>query len=127
MNEWFDLDLDLDQGCLRLQMTGFWSETQFDAFGPAFESHINQLAERTGGFLVLVDLRGFPAQTEASQQRMQRNMHYALDRGMIKAARLVASATTALQVRRLADAIDAASFRDFTDEQEALAWLFEAS
>jgi len=127
MNDWFDLELDLDQGCLRLRMTGFWNETQFDEFGPEFESNIDQLAQRPGGFVVLVDLRDFPAQTEASQQRMQRNMQYALDRGMTKAARWVASATTALQVRRLGDVVNSASFRDFSDEQEALVWLFETS
>lgn len=128
----FTVRADPGTGILRLKVWGFWDVAEGKAYLEEFRRVASNLLEgRTNAgskrrWYVLADISEFPAQKPEVNVFVEQTMAYATANGMLKAANLVSSALTRMQIGRLSADMGLPEFSFFTSEAEAVAWLLRA-
>lgn len=110
------------QRLLRLRFWGFWDIPTADAMNREFRDTMTQAAP-DGPWYVLADIAEFPPQSADVQAILARTMQFAREHGMQKAARIVSSTITKMQIARLSNEQHLPENSFFYDEAEALRWL----
>lgn len=117
----FDVSADISRNLLSITMQGFWDAATFDAFAVEFETALQVLHRAGGCELALVDGSHFAVQSKDILGRfaaiMQKNGPYLAKR----TASVVPTELNRMQAKRVTESI---SRRDFTNREEAEAWLF---
>ncbi len=104
-----------------LRVWGLWEE----ADGLAYYAHFKEKVKPLLGtkWYVVADISDFPAQNEAVNAQIAKTMEVAAQGGMAKAADIVSSAMTQLQVKRLSEEMGVPEFAFFKDRAAAEAWV----
>ncbi len=117
----FQISVDQVNRILRLKVWGFWDAAEGEAY---FEEFLRSARALTGKpWYVLADISEFPAQKPEVNDFVGKTMAFATANGMRKAANLVSSALTRMQIGRLSADTGLPEFSFFQSEAEAVAWL----
>ena len=90
-----------------------------------FKAKANMAAGRP--WYVLADIADFSAQKPEVNVYVEKTMAYARANGMVRAANLVSSALSKMQISRLSQETGLPSFSFFQAESEAIRWLISAA
>lgn len=113
---------------LRLTLGGFIEEDEMTEYCDAIKSAAD---DQVGSFRVVADMREATAMPDDSAEELKRVMGYCDQQGLERAAGIVESATTAMQLQNLAETVNHAGgetvFIDASDledwESAALEWV----
>jgi hypothetical protein len=115
---------------LRLSIEGFITEDEMEGYCKAIREAAD---DQTGSFGVLADMRETTAMPDESEEELKRAMGYCDRNGLERAAGIIESATTAIQLQQMAEDvnhaggntvfIDASELEDW--ESTALEWVKE--
>lgn len=115
------VELDEERRICFLKVWGLWSE----ADGQAYAAHFAAVIEPWLGtrFDVVADISEFPPQREEVSVHIQETMRHAAANGLRRAANVVSSAMTKLQIQRLSEETGLPAFSFFTSVNDAVKWL----
>jgi hypothetical protein len=113
---------------LRLTLRGFIEEGEMNDYCEAIKSSTD---EQVGSFRVVADMRETTAMPDDSAAELKQVMGYCDQQGLERAAGIVESATTAIQLQQMAENVNHADgetiFIDASEvddwESEALKWV----
>jgi hypothetical protein len=111
----------LDDNIVELKVWGLWVREDGEAYVQHFKNKVTPL--KGSKWWVIADISEFPPQVPEVTDQIQETMRIAGEYGMQKAANLVSSAMTKLQIRRLSKESGIDEFSFFQDRAEALQWL----
>ena len=117
----FQVAVDPGSSIVRLKVWGFWDAAEGKAYVDEFRRKIAALVGKR--WCVLADISEFPAQKPEVNEFIGQTMAHANASGMRKAANLVSSALTRMQIGRLSADMGVPEYSFFTSESEAVAWL----
>jgi serine/threonine-protein kinase len=106
---------------LRLKVWGFWDVPEAKDYLEEFLAKASRLVG--GPWYVLADIADFTAQKPEVNPYLGKAMEFAASHGMRRAANLVNSALSKMQIARLSKDMGLPEFSFFTSEDEAVAWL----
>ncbi len=117
----FEVSSMLANNIVRVRVWGLWDETDAKAYWEKFQS----VAQRYVGkkWYVLADITDFPPQKPEVHAYVERTMAYARKNGLVRAANLVDSALSRMQVARLSSETELPSYTFFRTEEDAIRWL----
>lgn len=118
----FEIRLDASTRVVRFDFWGFWGLELGAAFRDAAIEAM-RAASSQGPFFVLANLGDYPPQKPEVQACHQEAMVAAHRFGLVRAANLVSSAMSQLQIQRLSVESGLPAFSFFRDEAQALRWL----
>jgi len=121
----FVVALDRERNILRVKVWGFWTIDDAKAYWEDFKVKANMAAGRP--WYVLADIADFSAQKPEVNVYVEKTMAYARANGMVRAANLVSSALSKMQIARLSQETGLPSFSFFQSEPEAVRWLISAA
>ena len=124
-NDRFEITSDPARCFLRVTMRGNWDVETVEEYRQAVLATVTRMLAAgcaSGAFLALVDAR----ETGAQQQAVVAAYKDRLNTDGLSPRRLATLVSSAL-LKRLVERIAVANQRLFTDEAEALAWLFAPS
>jgi len=122
----FSVEVDLVRRLGIIRLWGFWSDMSLAQGIEVASIEAYKALQATGApWVLLLDNRRFPAQRPEVQASMAGNMRDALALGLHRAASVVESSVTKLQLRRLGNqnALPPEQYALFDNEPEALRWL----
>jgi serine/threonine-protein kinase len=121
----FIVALDRDRNIVRVKVWGFWTVDDAKAYWEEFKAKVAM----TGGrpWYVLADIADFSAQKPEVNVYVEKTMSYARANGMVRAANLVSSALSKMQIARLSQETGLPSFSFFQSESDAIRWLITAA
>lgn len=105
---------------IEVRVSGFSDATQAAVFDAEMRGHVQSFTEKGSSFDLFVDLREALTLPQHYAEAIGRQMEWVAQRGLRKAAHVMASSIYTLQLKRIAPD---QRFRFFTEEQKALAWL----
>ena len=117
----FNLTVDRDRGLLRLQLSGFWSATDFARFKKRIVGAVTDLGTGPGQHMILVDLREATLQTQELISNAQDFIANAENKAR-RIALVAASALARMQTKRLVVRPGVVLFETI---EEAERWLSE--
>ena len=117
----FEVSADISRRLLSITMRGFWDAATFDAFAVEFEKTLQTLHRAGGCDAAIVDGREFAVQSRDILGRfgeiMQKNGPYLAKR----TASIVPAELNRMQAARVTESL---TRLDFTNMEDAVAWLF---
>ncbi|AUX47038.1 uncharacterized protein SOCE26_085500 [Sorangium cellulosum] len=121
----FQVRADTTTGVLHVKVWGFWDVDEGRAYLDDFRSKASTLLGLGKPWYVLADIADFPPQRPDVSPYVEQTMAFAAGNGMRRAANLVNSALSKMQISRLSAAMGLPEYSFFTTEADALAWLFK--
>ncbi|WP_437722565.1 serine/threonine-protein kinase [Sorangium sp. So ce861] len=121
----FHVRADTTTGVLHVKVWGFWDIDEGKAYLDEFRQKAATLLTLGKPWYVLADIADFPPQKPDVSPYVEQTMAYAVGHGMRKAANLVNSALSKMQISRLSAAMGLPEYSFFTAEADALAWLLK--
>ncbi|WP_437276913.1 serine/threonine-protein kinase [Sorangium sp. So ce375] len=121
----FHVRADASTGVLHVKVWGFWDIDEGKAYLDDFRQKAATLLHLGKPWYVLADIADFPPQRPEVSPYVEQTMAYAVEHGMRKAANLVNSALSKMQISRLSAAMGLPEYSFFTAEADALAWLLK--
>ncbi len=121
----FHVRADTVTGVLHVKVWGFWDVDEGKAYLDDFRHKASTLLHLGKPWYVLADIADFPPQKPDVSPYVEQTMAYAVEHGMRKAANLVNSALSKMQISRLSAAMGLPEYSFFTAEADALAWLLK--
>lgn len=115
--------MDRIRRILRFTFWGFWDEPLARQYLAASIAGMRELRKTEGAWHVLADLTRYPAQKDEVGRCHGESMKAGHELGLSRAANLVSSSLSAMQIRRLSMENNLPEFSFFQDEQRAIAWL----
>lgn len=117
----FRVELDYKLKLCFLKVWGSWSQED----GVAYVNHFAKTISAFAGadFDVVADISQFPTQKPDVNEQISQTMRHAATNGMKRAANVVSSAMTQLQIRRLSEETGLPEFSFFTSTEAAVKWL----
>lgn len=125
MQRRFHVRADTVTGVLHVKVWGFWDVDEGKAYLDDFRQKASTLLNLGKPWYVLADIADFPPQKPDVSPYVEQTMAYAVEHGMRKAANLVNSALSKMQISRLSAAMGLPEYSFFTAEADALAWLLK--
>jgi hypothetical protein len=116
-------DVDVARRILMFRIWGLWDQADLTFFQQEIKEHIKRLGP--GPWCVYADITEYPPQPDDIARGIQEMMGLAAHSGMIKAAHLIHASKSEIQVKRLAEQIQAPNFHFFRSAKEAIAWLMD--
>ena len=104
-----------------LKVWGQWEEADGRAYVEFFRGKVAHLLGKK--WYVVADISEFPPQSEVVNAQIAKTMEHATKGGMVKAADIVSSAMTQLQIKRLSEEMRIPVFAFFKDRAAAEAWV----
>ncbi|WP_438005508.1 serine/threonine-protein kinase [Sorangium sp. So ce321] len=121
----FQVRPDTATGVLHVKVWGFWDVDEGRAYLDDFRQKASTLLHLGKPWYVLADIADFPPQKPDVSPYVEQTMAYAVEHGMRRAANLVNSALSKMQISRLSAAMGLPEYSFFTSEADALAWLLK--
>ncbi|WP_437711108.1 serine/threonine-protein kinase [Sorangium sp. So ce448] len=121
----FTVRPDMSTGVLHVKVWGFWDIDEGKAYLDEFRQKASTLLNLGKPWYVLADIADFPPQKPEVSPYVEQTMAYAVEHGMRKAANLVNSALSKMQISRLSAAMGLPEYSFFTSEADAVAWLLK--
>ncbi|WP_437304907.1 protein kinase domain-containing protein [Sorangium sp. So ce388] len=121
----FQVRPDAATGVLHVKVWGFWDVDEGRAYLDDFRQKASTLLHLGKPWYVLADIADFPPQKPDVSPYVEQTMAYAVEHGMRKAANLVNSALSKMQISRLSAAMGLPEYSFFTSEADAIAWLLK--
>ncbi|WP_441291196.1 serine/threonine protein kinase [Sorangium sp. KYC3313] len=121
----FNVRPDTSTGVLHVKVWGFWDIDEGKAYLDDFRQKASTLLNLGKPWYVLADIADFPPQKPEVSPYVEQTMAYAVEHGMRKAANLVNSALSKMQISRLSAAMGLPEYSFFTAEADAVAWLLK--
>ncbi|WP_437658324.1 serine/threonine-protein kinase [Sorangium sp. So ce1182] len=121
----FQVRADTVTGVLHVKVWGFWDVDEGRAYLDDFRYKASTLLHLGKPWYVLADIADFPPQKPDVSPYVEQTMAYAVEHGMRRAANLVNSALSKMQISRLSAAMGLPEYSFFTSEADALAWLLK--
>ncbi|WP_437754057.1 protein kinase domain-containing protein [Sorangium sp. So ce1389] len=121
----FQVRADTATGVLHVKVWGFWDVDEGRAYLDDFRQKASTLLHLGKPWYVLADIADFPPQKPDVSPYVEQTMAYAVEHGMRRAANLVNSALSKMQISRLSAAMGLPEYSFFTSEADALAWLLK--
>ncbi|WP_437673249.1 serine/threonine protein kinase [Sorangium sp. So ce131] len=121
----FQVRADTTTGVLYVKVWGFWDVEEGKAYLDDFRGKASTLLGLGKPWYVLADIADFPPQRPDVSPYVEQTMAFAAGNGMRRAANLVNSALSKMQISRLSAAMGLPEYSFFTTEADALAWLFK--
>jgi hypothetical protein len=117
----FRVELDNKIKVCFLKVWGPWTESD----GKNYVKHFAEILQPFQGheFDVVADISEFPPQKDEVNLQIQETMRHAATSGMKRAANVVNSAMTKIQIERLSEETKLPLFSFFTGVEPALKWL----
>jgi serine/threonine protein kinase len=119
----FQVKPDPSTRILRVKVWGFWDAEEGRAYLEEFLQKAATLINKP--WYVLADISEFPPQKPDVSPFVEQTMAYARENNLLKAANLVSSALTKMQISRLSADIGLPEYSFFTAEAQAVAWLLK--
>lgn len=119
----YTVQVDSEKQVLFLKCWGMWDESLADDYRKHMLESYDQIDQRP--WFVLADISQFPPQRESVQAVHGELMGLAVGRGMLKAASVVDSTLSKMQIRRIAEESHMSELAFHTTEADALAWLLK--
>jgi hypothetical protein len=119
----YEVRVDRTRRILRFEFWGLWEEPLAREYLSASIAGMRELQGTPGAWHVLADLRRYPAQRDEVSRCHADSMKAGHQLGMKRAANLVASSLSAMQIRRLSTESNLPEFSFFQSEPLAIAWL----
>ncbi|KYF77919.1 hypothetical protein BE11_51005, partial [Sorangium cellulosum] len=119
----FQIRADLATGILHVKVWGFWDIEEAKAYLDDFRQKASALLHLGRPWYVLADIADFPPQKPDVSPYVGQTMAYAVEHDMRRAANLVHSALSKMQISRLSAAMGLPEYSFFTSEADAIAWL----
>jgi serine/threonine-protein kinase len=110
-------------GILRVKVWGFWDVEEGKAYLEEFRQKARTLLGKP--WYVLADIADFQAQRPDVSPYVEQTMAFARENGMRRAANLVNSALSKMQISRLSADTGLPEYSFFTEESQAVAWLLK--
>ncbi|HLM72409.1 MAG TPA: hypothetical protein VK459_06955 [Polyangiaceae bacterium] len=117
----FLVTLDRARNIVRVKVWGFWTIDDAKAYWDEFKAKADMAAGKP--WYVLADIADFSAQKPDVNVYVEKTMSYARTNGMVRAANLVSSALSKMQISRLSQETGLPSFSFFQSESDAIRWL----
>ncbi|MGK4002036.1 serine/threonine-protein kinase [Sorangium sp. So ce1036] len=121
----FQVRPDAATGILHVKVWGFWDVEEGKAYLDEFRQKASTLLGLGKPWYVLADIADFPPQRPDVSPYVEQTMAYAVENDMRKAANLVNSALSKMQISRLSAAMGLPEYSFFTAEADAIAWLLK--
>lgn len=121
MKKGFEVRVDEERSVCFLKVWGLWSAEDGASYLDHFRATVRPLVGKK--WFVVADISEFPAQRDEVNASVQGTMAHAVETGMVRAANVVSSAMTRLQIKRLSEETGLPEFSFFTSEDDAVAWL----
>lgn len=118
------MSADLSTGIVRLKVWGFWDVDEGKAYLDEFRAQASRVIGRP--WYVLADISEFAAQKPEVNAYVEKTMEFAVQNRMVRAANLVSSALSKMQIARLSMDMGLPEYSFFQVESEAVAWLLSA-
>jgi hypothetical protein len=119
----YEIFFDQKSLMLRLRLWGFWDAALGERFKVELQKKVGEIRAKHQEWYVLGDLREYPAQSQAVQKSLYEAMSCLQEHGMKKAARVVSTAISQLQIDRLSREQGLPEYAFFRSEDEAIRWL----
>ncbi|MFT3925762.1 MAG: hypothetical protein QM778_24685 [Myxococcales bacterium] len=120
-NKGFLVEVNTKTNVVYLRVWGLWEEADGVAYVAYFRDRVASLIGKK--WYVVADISEFPAQSDAVNVQIGKTMEHATKGGMAKAADIVSSAMTQLQIKRLSQEMGIPEFAFFKDRASAEAWV----
>jgi hypothetical protein len=117
----FLVEINSKTSVVYLKVWGLWEEADGLAYFNYFKDKVTPLLGKK--WYVVADISEFPAQKDTVNVQIGRTMELATKGGMAKAADIVSSAMTQLQIKRLSQEMGIPEFAFFKDRASAEAWV----
>ncbi|MDC0742164.1 serine/threonine-protein kinase [Polyangium mundeleinium] len=117
--------VERERRLVRLEVWGFWTVEQARAYYEEFARVTQPLWGKR--WRVLANTAEFAAQKPDVSAFVERTMEVAQKNGCVRAANIVSSTLTKMQLARMSAEQGLASFAFFQDEAEALRWLLDGT
>jgi serine/threonine-protein kinase len=117
----FHISVDTTTRILRLKVWDFWDIEEAKAYLEDFREKARRV--EGGPWYVLADISDFKAQRPEVNVFVQKTMEYARANGLRRAANLVSSALSQMQIARLSRDMGLPEYSFFTSAEDAIAWL----
>jgi hypothetical protein len=118
-----EIAIDETHPILRVRLWGFWDKTIAQNMQREFKQQVHTLNAAGKTWYVLTDMTKFPPQSQEVQAILSQLMAFAKQQGMQKAARIITSTLTKLQIARLSRETQLPQHSFFQSEADAIAWL----
>lgn len=119
----YTITVESSQQLLRLVFWGFWDSDTAERMARDFEQKVSRAITPDTPWNILADLSEFPPQSADVQAILAKTMLFAKQHGLHKAARVISSAITKIQIARLSQEQNLPENSFFYTEDEALQWL----
>ena len=116
----YEIHVDRSRRLLRVSFTGLPDDVTLEAYERDIKRHITDFTSDGGSFDFLFDLRDTKVVEKQNLPQLQARNRWYVEHGLRRSASIVTSALLAMQTRRFA--VDD-RFKQFTSEEEAMAWL----
>jgi serine/threonine-protein kinase len=117
----YTVTIDQIRSIVRVKVWGFWSIEEARAYVDDFRAKSQIFWGKK--WYVLADISDFTAQKPEVEACVKQTMEVAREHGMVRAANIVASALSKMQISRLSAEQGLPAFSFFQDDQEAIRWL----
>ncbi|WP_437632070.1 serine/threonine protein kinase [Sorangium sp. So ce854] len=121
----FQIRADVTTGILHVKVWGFWDVEEAKAYLDEFRQKASTLLHLGKPWYVLADIADFPPQKPDVSPYVGQTMAYAVEHDMRRAANLVHSALSKMQISRLSASMGLPEYSFFTSEADAIAWLLK--
>ncbi|MGK3999875.1 serine/threonine protein kinase [Sorangium sp. So ce1024] len=121
----FQIRADVTTGILHVKVWGFWDVEEAKAYLDEFRQKASTLLHLGRPWYVLADIADFPPQKPDVSPYVGQTMAYAVEHDMRRAANLVHSALSKMQISRLSASMGLPEYSFFTSEADAIAWLLK--
>ncbi|WP_438015801.1 serine/threonine-protein kinase [Sorangium sp. So ce315] len=121
----FQVRADMTTGILHVKVWGFWDVEEAKAYLDEFRQKAATLLHLGRPWYVLADIADFPPQKPDVSPYVGQTMAYAVEHDMRRAANLVHSALSKMQISRLSASMGLPEYSFFTSEADAIAWLLK--
>ncbi len=121
----YGIHVERDRRLVRLEVWGFWTIDQARAYHEEFVRATQPLFGRR--WRVLANTADFAAQKPDVSAFVEKTMEVAQKNGCVRAANVVSSTLTKMQLARMSAEQGLPSFAFFQEEAEALSWLLDGT
>ena len=119
----FRISTDPGRNIVRIRLWGFWDVDDAKAYWEEFQRQTGPLSGQK--WYILADISEFAPQRVEVNEYYERSMVYSRAHGMVKAANLVSSVVTQMQIARMSGASSLPAYSFFQSELEAVQWLLK--
>ncbi|HSN97229.1 MAG TPA: serine/threonine-protein kinase, partial [Candidatus Nanopelagicales bacterium] len=117
----FQVRADESNGIVHLKVWGFWDVDEARAYLDEFRAQASRVSQ--GPWYVLADISEFAAQKPEVSVFVEKTMEFAREHQMRRAANLVSSALSRMQIARLSMDMGLPEYSFFQSEADAVTWL----